>query len=181
MTEAVGADVRVNEAMPCRSNCEAARRDRLVAPRPGTAAAIVKSETAMNRPALFLLCACLGGCASHQPVVYSGPAGTDRASTDAAIAECSQLAEAAGASRRGGTTAGVAGDTARGAATGAAAGAVGGAIAGNAGRGAGIGAASAATATLVRKIFAPGSPNPAFRNYVDRCLRERGYEVVGWQ
>jgi hypothetical protein len=26
-----------------------------------------------------------------------------------------------------------------------------------------------------------GETSPVFRNFVQRCLRERGYEVIGWQ
>lgn len=120
----------------------------------------------------------LGACASNQPVVYQ-QAGA-QGGVDAAIAECSRLAAAAGAQ----PTSGV-GTTAREAATGgaigAATGAVGGAIAGNAGSGAMIGAATGATATLIRNLLNEPAPNPAFRAYVERCLRDRGFDVVGWQ
>jgi outer membrane lipoprotein SlyB len=65
----------------------------------------------------------------------------------------------------------VAVSTGVGGAGGAAVGAVGGAVSGSgAGYGAAIGAASHATA-----------PTPAYKSYVDTCLRERGYEVIGWQ
>jgi hypothetical protein len=26
-----------------------------------------------------------------------------------------------------------------------------------------------------------GGPSPAYRNFVDHCLRERGYDPVGWE
>ncbi|MEM9441730.1 MAG: glycine zipper family protein, partial [Pseudomonadota bacterium] len=71
-------------------------------------------------------------------------------------------------------------DTAIGGAAGGATGAVGGAILGNAGRGAAFGAATGATAGLVRSIFSRPQPSGAYKNFVDRCLRERGYEPVGW-
>src|ERR687892_90021 len=67
-----------------------------------------------------------------------------------------------------------------GGAIGGAAGAAGGAIAGAPGTGAAIGAASGAAAGLVRSLFRSDRPTQAYRNVVDRCLRERGYEPVGW-
>ncbi len=123
----------------------------------------------------------LSACASNQPVLYTSPAGADPNAGAAAVAECSRLAEQAGASNYGGQVGQTATDTARNAAAGAAAGAVGGAIAGNVAQGAGIGAAGAAAATLVQRIFAPPAPNSAYRAYVERCLRDKGYETVGWK
>ena len=62
-----------------------------------------------------------------------------------------------------------------------AAGAVGGAILGHPGRGAMVGAASGATAGFLRGLFKRSPPGAAFTNYVDRCLRDRGYDPTGWQ
>lgn len=123
----------------------------------------------------------VGGCASNQPVIYAGPTGGDRTVSAAAAAECGRQAAAAGASQYGGEGGAVVRDTARGAATGAAAGAIGGAIAGNVGQGAGIGAATGAAVSLVQKLFVPAAPNPAYRAYVERCLQDQGYQIVGWQ
>lgn len=124
----------------------------------------------------LLLCA---GCATHKPILYSS-AGS-QAGADAAIAECHNLAVAAGAQPTGGQVGQAARDTTKGAALGAATGAVGGAIAGNAGSGAGIGAATGATAALIHSLFTPAAPNPAYRAFVERCLRDRGFDPVGWQ
>lgn len=135
----------------------------------------------MNKHLLLTLSLVLGGRASNQPVIYAGPNGGDRGVSDAAVAECGRLAEAAGAKPYGGQAGEVAKDTARGAATGAAAGAIGGAIAGNVGQGAGIGAATGAAVNLVQKLFVPAAPNPAYRAYVERCLADKGYQTVGWQ
>ena len=55
------------------------------------------------------------------------------------------------------------------------------ALAGAAGRGAGIGAAMGATAALISSVFSPAAPNPAYRAFVERCLRDRSFEHVGWQ
>lgn len=72
--------------------------------------------------------------------------------------------------------------TATGAATGAA---VGAAVGRSAARGAAGGAAGAAAHTVVGAILNPerrrGGPDPVFRHYVDRCLRDRGYDVIGWR
>lgn len=135
----------------------------------------------MDKRLLVLLTLLLGGCASNQPVIYAGPTGGDRNVSDAAVAECGRLASAAGASQYGGAAGDVAKDTVKGAATGAAAGAIGGAIAGNVGTGAGIGAATGAAVSLVQKLFVPAAPNPAYRAYVERCLADKGYQIVGWQ
>ena len=123
----------------------------------------------------------LTGCANNQPVIYAGPTGGDRSASDAAAAECGRQAEAAGARQYGGQVGEVAKDSVRGAATGAAAGAIGGAIAGNIGQGAGIGAATGAAVSLVQKLFLPAAPNPAYRNYVERCLADKGFQTVGWK
>lgn len=134
----------------------------------------------MNRILPLLLAATLlGACASNQPLVYQAD-GAASGNVDAAIAECSRLAEQAGA-RPGGATGTTVRRTAEGAAVGAATGAVGGVIAGNAGEGAAIGAATGATVNLIRNLFNEPAPNPAYRGYVERCLRDRGHDVVGWQ
>jgi len=124
----------------------------------------------------------LAGCSTHRPVLYpnealqnAGPDGADRD-----IAECMQLAD--GYVKAG---SGKAGTTARNAAigggTGAAAGAVGGAIWGNAGRGAAAGAAGGVTAGLLSGLFSgSGGPSPTYQNFVNSCLADRGYRVVGW-
>jgi hypothetical protein len=67
---------------------------------------------------------------------------------------------------------------------GAATGAVGGAIAGNPGEGAAIGAASGATAGVLSGLFDSWHSqevDPVYANFVDRCLRERGYDPIGWK
>lgn len=77
-----------------------------------------------------------------------------------------------------------------GGATGGAAGAAGGAVHGAmSGRGAGAGAAigaatgaaAGAAAGAVRGAVKQTEPSPVYKRFVNRCLRERGYEVIGWQ
>ena len=36
-------------------------------------------------------------------------------------------------------------------------------------------------AGAVKGTMESGETSPVFRNFVQRCLRERGYEVIGWQ
>lgn len=125
----------------------------------------------------------LAGCAAPKPILYPNDhyrqRGQEAAESD--IKECMVLAEQAGASPSEGKTAQVATGTVVGGAVGSAAGAVGGAILGRPGRGAMIGAASGATAGFLRGLFRRSPPSGAFTNFVDRCLRDRGYEPTGWQ
>jgi len=111
----------------------------------------------------------LSACSSPRPILYPNShwhsVGKEVAAQD--IDACKQLAESAGAG------------------IGAAAGAVGGAISGAAGHGSAIGAASGAVwglfAGLFHAAFGPSHPPEAYTNFVNRCLREKGYEVGGWQ
>ncbi len=125
----------------------------------------------------------LAGCSAHKPILYSNDhyrqVGTEAAESD--INACMALAKEAGASPSQGKTAQTATGTVAGGAVGSAAGAVGGAILGHPGRGAMVGAASGATAGFLRGLFRRSPPSGAFTNYVDRCLRERGYDPTGWE
>lgn len=133
----------------------------------------------MRTSSLVVVSVLLAACATNKPVLYSstGTAGGG----EAAIAECHNLALAAGAQPTGSQSGTIARETGRGAAIGGATGAVGGAVVGAAGRGAGIGAVTGATAALINSIFYSPAPNPAYRAYVERCLRDRGFDPVGWQ
>jgi len=123
------------------------------------------------------------GCASSRPVLYPNEhlnsVGPVAAKGD--IANCMHLAEAAGADSDGSDSGQAAGQTLGGAAVGAASGAVGGAVVGAAGSGSAIGAASGATAGLLHWLFGETKRSPAFENYVNKCLEERGYQPVGWE
>lgn len=129
----------------------------------------------------FMTALLLTGCAgTQQPVLYPNvhlqQVGQQQAEQD--IAVCREMANAYVQSSAGRD---VARKTAVGGAGGAAVGAVGGAVGGDAGRGAAIGAATGATAGLLSGLFKETAPSPVHKNFVDRCLRERGYEVIGWQ
>lgn len=122
------------------------------------------------------------GCASTRPVLYPNQhyntVGSKAAESD--IERCMDLAEAAGADSGGSDAGEAATDTVGGAAIGAASGAVGGAVVGAAGSGSAIGAVAGATAGLLRWIFGESERSPAYENFVNRCLQERGYQPVGW-
>jgi Glycine-zipper domain len=125
----------------------------------------------------------LAGCAGPEPVLYPNDRlrAVGQAQADQDIAECRQLAEQAGTSEGSSTASGTAGRTVAGGAIGGAVGAAGGAVLGRPGTGAAFGAATGATAGLMRSLFGGGGgPSQAYRNVVDRCLRERGYDPVGW-
>jgi hypothetical protein len=129
----------------------------------------------------IVLAALVVGCAPSRPVLYPNPqlsrVGKQVAEED--IDACLERASDDVGSGRG------AGDLAEGAvvggATGAATGAAGGAVAGHAGRWAGIGAAAGATRHVMRGLFRSREPDGVYRAYVNRCLRERGYDPVGWR
>ena len=128
--------------------------------------------------------AALSGCAGQpRPVLYPNAhlSAVGQAQADADLAECRRLAEGAGA--YGGAREGeqAARDAAAGGAIGGATGAVGGAILGRPGTGAAFGAATGATANFMRSLFRRDQPSQAYRGFVDRCLRERGYDPVGWE
>lgn len=115
----------------------------------------------------------LAGCASSGgPVLYPNAhlkaIGKEQAEID--IGECERLANEYIKTNPGGN---VAGSTAAGGAVGA--------VTGNIGKGAGIGDAAGAAGGLVRGISKSSKPSQVYKNFVSRCLREKGYEPIGWQ
>lgn len=133
-----------------------------------------------RRSALALVALLLAGCAAQRPVLYPDDArarGGPR-QAELAVNECMERAEANGLDYSDGD---VAGRTARGGVIGGASGAAVGAIFGDTGRGATVGAAHGATTGFFRGLFARSDPAPVYRRFVNRCLRERGYEPIGWQ
>jgi outer membrane lipoprotein SlyB len=123
----------------------------------------------------------LAGCAAKRPVLYPNPhlqdVGPEIAAMD--IEDCLARADGGVGDVSGAET--VAKDTAGGAGAGGAIGAAGGAVVGHAGRGAAIGAATGATRGLIRGIFSSRNRDPIYMAYANRCLRDRGYDVIGWR
>ena len=124
----------------------------------------------------------LVACATSAPVIYQNKTTTQvgEAQVQSDIDACVAEAESKGLDPTHGPGSEVAKDTVRGGAVGGATGAVTGAIAGNAGSGAKYGAAAGATAGLLRGLFKDSKPNSVYRRYVERCLVDLGYDVVGW-
>lgn len=120
------------------------------------------------------------GC-TMKPALYPNEhltkVGKERADVD--IRECMALAEEYEVKAHQGKE--LAKDTALGAGGGAVAGAVGGAISGNLGGGIATGAASGAAVGLFYGLFRTAEPSATYKNFVNKCLREKGYEVVGWE
>jgi hypothetical protein len=95
------------------------------------------------------------------------------------IDDCLAFAEAHGLEAQ--PEARTAKSTAAGGAVGGAVGAASGAVRGSAGRWAGVGAAGGATAGFLRGLFRWRDPDPIQARFVQTCLQERGYQVIGWR
>ena len=99
-------------------------------------------------------------CAPQRPVLYPNHTlrveGSEAA--QAAIDDCIRLAGKYGASGNKGSK--IANDSAENAAVG--------------------GAAGAAAGAVTRGLLRSNNPDPVFRSFVERCLREKGYEPIGW-
>lgn len=130
---------------------------------------------------VVLACAAAAACAPKRPVLYPNAqyqsAGVEVSQTD--IDTCMRLAETGVGDKN--DVANTAGRTAVGAGTGAAVGAVGGAVAGGAGTGAAVGAATGGTLGLFSGLWGTREHDPTYRAYVETCLREKGYQPIGWK
>lgn len=139
--------------------------------------------------ALFCLGFIAAGCASQRPVLYPNAqlkrVGASAAERD--VDECMRQADdyvrSGGESGRALESAGASAGT--GVAIGAAGGVAGGAVLGRAGTGAAAGAAggaaAGATRAAVHEMFRKRGPSAVYKNFVNRCLREKGYDPIGWQ
>ena len=132
---------------------------------------------------LLIIMLLVAGCAAPKPILYPNThlreVGEEVADRD--IDECREMAKDAGATASQAKSGQVAGSTAAGGAIGSASGAVGGAVVGHPGRGAMVGAAGGATAGFLRGLFRRSPPSNAYKQFVQRCLKERGYDPVGWE
>jgi len=139
---------------------------------------IMKKENKLHTTIMLIVivvCFQLTGCASPKPVLYPNAhlESVGQVQADQDIAECQEIAEQYTSSSNTGKN--IAKNTAIGAGAGAAGGAVAGAISGSA-----AGAAAGATIGLIRSLIRGNEPNYTFQNFVDSCLRDRGYESSGW-
>jgi hypothetical protein len=124
----------------------------------------------------------LPACGAKRPVLYPNAryeeAGPGIAQAD--IDECMERARAYGAGGWG-EAGHAARRTATGAAVGSATGAAAGEVSGRAGRGAAAGAAGGATAGFLSWLFGSRNPDPTYQRFVEECLREKGYQPLGWR
>jgi hypothetical protein len=122
----------------------------------------------------------VSGCAAERPVIYPNAhyqqVGASAAQSD--VDQCLNMAASSGV--RGETRGPNSGDVAVNTGSAAASGAARGAIHGNPGTGAASGAAGAAAGTIFRG-FARPQASQAHRRFVEQCLRDKGYQVTGWQ
>ena len=95
------------------------------------------------------------------------------------IEDCMQLARDYGADTS--KSGKIAKDTVSGAAVGGATGAAVGAVVNDFGKGAAAGAAGGAAGALTRSVIRSGNPDPVFRRFVEKCLRDKGYAPIGWR
>jgi hypothetical protein len=140
----------------------------------------------MKQPArrlvfVLLACAIASACAAKRPVLYPNEkyqsAGIEASQID--VDTCMRQAETGVGDKN--VAASTAGRTAVGAAGGAAVGAVGGAISGHAGTGAAVGAGAGATAGLLSGLWGSNEHDSTYMAYVETCLREKGYQPIGWK
>jgi hypothetical protein len=130
---------------------------------------------------LFSVIILLAGCGPQRPILYPNShlkeIGQPSANQD--IDECIRLATEYQAGNGKGKE--IAKDTGKAGVVGAATGAVVGAFSGNAGRGAAMGGAGAATAAVASGAMRSDEPDPVFKQFVEQCLREKGFQPIGWK
>jgi uncharacterized protein YcfJ len=121
----------------------------------------------------------LAACAT-QPIVY--PNEKLRASGQVAVQEDTQACiDEAEAYLEDGRMPEVAKKTGEAAVVGGVVGGAVGAVRGSVGRGAAAGAAGGAAGGLVHGLWHWRDPSEVEKRYVERCLAERGYDVIGWR
>lgn len=130
---------------------------------------------------LMVLSLQLSACGPKRPILYPNDhlkeVGQERANQD--IDECIRVANEYQAG--GDKAAEIAKDTGKAAVIGTATGAAIGAVSGNIRQGSAIGAVGAATAALTSGIMRSDEPDPVFKKFVDQCLREKGFQAIGWR
>ena len=116
---------------------------------------------------LALVVLFLAGCAAQSPVLYPNEhlkgVGDSRAQID--IEECSRQAESYVRANPGAKVVGSAVV----------------AVTGHIGRGALVGGVAGAATGLVRGIYKSSQPSPVYKAFVNRCLRDKGYDPIGWE
>ena len=139
----------------------------------------MKSIWSMCLILIFLIL--IVGCAAKRPVLYPNEhmkqTGDIKAQEE--IDACLRIAEESGVKGEKGKE--VAKKTAGSTLIGGASGVAWGAFFGDVGKHAGAGAAAAAAGTPVHSALRSHDPDVISRTFVERCLSEKGYEVIGWR
>ena len=130
---------------------------------------------------LIVTAVLMSACAKKRPVLYPNPTyqAVGKAAAEVDIDDCIQLAADHGHATDSGKN--VAASTAKGAAVGAAVGGAVGAVTGRPGRGLAVGAAGGGAGGLTRGAMKSGDPDEIERRFVEQCLRDMGYKVIGWK
>ncbi len=132
---------------------------------------------------VFILIAAVffSACATSRPVLYPNEhakeVGNDQVYQD--INECMRLAKSSGAKSNSADE--IAKETAGSATEGAATGAATGAVIGDSGTGAAMGAIRRGMNRFFAGMHRSKEPSPAFKQIVERCLIDKGYEPIGWK
>ncbi|MBW2427558.1 MAG: hypothetical protein JRF56_01265 [Deltaproteobacteria bacterium] len=123
----------------------------------------------------------MSGCAKKRPVLYPNATyqAMGKAASEVDIDYCIQLAADHGHATDSGKN--VAVSTAKGATVGAAVGGAVGTVTGRPGRGLAVGAAGGGAGGLTRGAMKSGEPDEIERRFVEQCLRDMGYKVIGWK
>ena len=125
----------------------------------------------------------LGACATKpvQPVLYPNAAleVAGKASADQDIQACMTTARESGIKENKDGQVGE--KAAKGAVVGAVVSGAWGMVMGNPGRSAAAGAAAGAAGGAAVGAMDSSSMDPVFKRFVEKCLRDKGYEVIGWQ
>ncbi|MDX2504354.1 MAG: hypothetical protein QNL62_07750 [Gammaproteobacteria bacterium] len=123
------------------------------------------------------------GCATSppKPILYPNAhfnqVGQQVANQD--IASCRAMAHSSGVNEK--KEGEIGRNAAGGAAIGGAAAGAWGLVYGDALNRAAAGALAGAAAGTTRGAIKSSETSPVFKNFVQKCLRDRGYEVIGWQ
>jgi hypothetical protein len=148
---------------------------------------------ALPRAVIAAAALLLTACATHQPVVYQAktPTPTQAQRIERDTLECRQRAEErvglnarrAPPAQAGRATAGAAENSGRAGLIGFVAAAANGLVAGSRDvwARARAGAAAGATGVAAKTILEWNDPDKVYQEYVERCMDERGHEVLGWR
>ncbi len=146
----------------------------------------IQISTRALRPIAGLTCAvtmiALVACSSgpKRPVLYPNThlQSVGKPQADREVEECFTLARDFGASTT--KDGNVGGKAAAGAVIGGVGAGAWGLVRGDAGERAAAGAAAGAATGATRGAMESSELNPTYKRFVERCLSERGYDVIGW-